>query len=187
MTATYIQPQQLSHEARRLVDAFLQREPPEGQDHFSYAMKALVVGLDYYNLRGDKEQALVWITLLGDLARAGYSAASLTPEKVTAMVSYIRHRIRKMEGQEQFPEDLVWETCDTEPPIIEDRLNRTVTVGRLIELARFLKCEEEKPTDVPCSEYDLALVELVVDAAGLSMNKHKQLMAQAIGVYGICK
>ena len=53
---------------------------------------------------------------------------------------------------------------------------KTVTVSDLLELAMWLKSPDgENP------EYDRALVELVTDAAGLSMDD-KDVIGQAIGV-----
>jgi hypothetical protein len=55
--------------------------------------------------------------------------------------------------------------------------NRVITVGRLIELAKGLKSEHGEAND-----YDRALAELVTDAAGLSMEEGKVLVAEKIGI-----
>ena len=57
--------------------------------------------------------------------------------------------------------------------------NKTVTVERLIKLARDLKSEHGEN-----SEYDRALVELVTDAAGLPMNGGKEQVARLLGITG---
>lgn len=55
--------------------------------------------------------------------------------------------------------------------------NRTVTIGRLMQLVRDLRSE-----DAENSEYDRALVELVTDAAGLPMNGGKEVVADLLGI-----
>lgn len=56
--------------------------------------------------------------------------------------------------------------------------NKTITIGRLVSMARDLI---DSPGSNP--EYERALIQLVIAAAGLSQNEHRAEVANAIGVH----